>query len=197
MSVFIHDTALVDQGAQIGKGTRIWHFVHVMPKAIIGENCSLGQNVFVADHVVVGNRVKIQNNVSLYTGVECEDEVFLGPSAVLTNVVNPRSGIERKDEYQKTLLKKGATIGANATIICGVTIGRYAFVGAGTVVTKDVGDYELVLGNPARQKGYMSRHGHRLHLDTKGEARCPQSGWLYRLDEGQLRLIDPEKTGEE
>jgi len=192
VSIFIHHTAIVDEGAQIGKGTRIWHFSHIMPQAQLGEDCNLGQNVFVANNVIIGNRVKIQNNVSLYTGIVCEDEVFLGPSAVLTNVINPRSGVERKDEYKKTILRKGATIGANATILCGVEIGRYAFIGAGSVVTKDVEDYQLVVGNPAQPIGYMSQHGHRLHFDENGKAECPQSGWNYYQNMGKVSMINTD-----
>jgi UDP-2-acetamido-3-amino-2,3-dideoxy-glucuronate N-acetyltransferase len=192
MSVFVHSTACVDEGAQIGEGTRIWHFSHVSAGARIGRNCSLGQNVFVADRVVVGDRVKIQNNVSLYTGVELSDDVFCGPSCVFTNVVNPRSEIVRRHEYRKTQVLKGATIGANATIICGTTIGRYAFVGAGAVVNSDVPPYALVVGIPAVQKGWMTRHGHYLPADAvPGDLVCPQSGWRYALDDsGQLYCVD-------
>jgi len=179
-NTYIHPSAYVDEGASIGAGTKIWHFCHVMPKAIIGENCSLGQNVFVADQVTIGNNAKIQNNVSLYTGVVCEDDVFLGPSMVFTNVYNPRSAVNRKGEYLQTLVGKGCTIGANATIVCGVTLGHYAFIGAGTVVNKNVNPYALMVGVPARQIGWMSEHGERLHFEND-EAICPGSGERYRL----------------
>jgi len=189
---FLHPSSFVDEGAVIGKGTKIWHFSHVMSGARIGENCVLGQNVFVGRNVVIGNRVKIQNNVSVYEGVILEDEVFCGPSMVFTNVINPRSEIERKTEFKTTLVKRGATLGANCTIVCGVTIGRYAFVGAGAVVTKDVPDYALVVGVPARQVGWMSRHGHRLtEKDEDGNWVCPESGWRYReVEPGVLRCLD-------
>ena len=180
---FVHETAVIDEGAQIGKGTKIWHFCHVMSKSKIGENCSLGQNVFVADDVVLGNNVKVQNNVSIYTGVICEDDVFLGPSMVFTNVSNPRSAVVRKGQYERTLVRKGASIGANATIVCGHTIGEYAFIGAGAVVTKDVPAFALMIGTPARQVGWMSRYGHRLHFDENNIAVCPESGEKYRLTE--------------
>ena len=189
MDYFVHHTAIIDDGATIGRGTRIWHFSHVMPKATIGNDCSLGQNVFVANDVSIGNKVKIQNNVSLYTGVICEDEVFLGPSVVLTNVINPRSAVERKNEYKSTYLRKGCTIGANATIICGVEIGKHAFIGAGAVVTRDVPDYALIVGNPGRFIGWMSAHGHRLDFDTDGKAQCPGSGDSYELKSGQVSRI--------
>jgi len=187
--IFIHQTAVVDDGAQIGDGTKIWHFCHIMSKAQIGKNCSLGQNVFVADNVVLGNNVKVQNNVSIYTGVICEDDVFLGPSMVLTNVINPRSAVVRKNEYKQTLIKKGATIGANATIVCGHTIGQYAFIGAGAVVTKDVPDFALIVGNPAKQIGWMSRYGHRLNFDNQNIAVCPESGEKYQLSDGKVSII--------
>ncbi len=180
---FVHETAVIDEGAQIGKGTKIWHFCHIMSKSKIGENCSLGQNVFVADDVVLGNNVKVQNNVSIYTGVICEDDVFLGPSMVFTNVSNPRSAVVRKGQYERTLVKKGASIGANATIVCGHTIGEYAFIGAGAVVTKDVPAFALMVGTPARQIGWMSRYGHRLNFDENNIAICPESGEKYRLTE--------------
>jgi UDP-2-acetamido-3-amino-2,3-dideoxy-glucuronate N-acetyltransferase len=179
-NTYIHPSAYVDEGASIGAGTKIWHFCHVMPKAIIGENCSLGQNVFVADQVTIGNNAKIQNNVSLYTGVVCEDDVFLGPSMVFTNVYNPRSAVNRKGEYLQTLVGKGCTIGANATIVCGVTLGHHAFIGAGTVVNQNVKPYALMVGVPARQIGWMSEHGERLHFEND-EAICPGSGERYRL----------------
>lgn len=185
---FTHPTAVIDTGATIGEGTKVWHFSHIMPGAIIGKNCSLGQNVFVANGVRLGDNVKVQNNVSIYEGVICEDDVFLGPSMVFTNVINPRSAINRKSEYLPTLVKKGATIGANATIVCGVTIGSYAFVGAGAVVTKDVPPFALVVGNPARQVGWMSRYGERLHFDENGRASCPGSGELYTLHNGRVTL---------
>jgi UDP-2-acetamido-3-amino-2,3-dideoxy-glucuronate N-acetyltransferase len=193
---FVHPSAYVDEPCQIGKGTKIWHFCHVMPHAQIGENCVLGQNVLVASHVQIGSNVKIQNNVSVYTGVELEDDVFCGPSCVFTNVVNPRSQIVRRDQYQRTLVRRGATIGANATIVCGATIGRYAFIGAGAVVRGDVPDYALMLGVPAVQRAWMSRHGHRLPTpDKDGVMVCPESGWRYQLDESDdLRCLDwPEE----
>ncbi|MBV6655670.1 MAG: N-acetyltransferase [Mameliella sp.] len=177
---YVHPSAWVDEGAQIGERTKIWHFCHVMPNAIIGADCSLGQNVFVASKVEIGNSVKIQNNVSLYEGVVCEDEVFLGPSMVFTNVINPRSGVNRKSEYQQTIIQKGASIGANATLICGHTIGEYAFVAAGAVVTKDVPPYALAAGVPAKIIGWMSAHGERLNFDSDNKATCPASGVVYQ-----------------
>lgn len=177
---FIHPSAIVDPGASIGEGAKIWHFCHVSPGAVIGENCVLGQNVFVANGVTLGRGVKVQNNVSLYTGVVCEDDVFLGPSMVFTNVINPRSFVERKSEFRQTLVKRGASIGANATIVCGSTLGAYCLVGAGAVVTKDVPDYALVTGIPARQAGWVSRLGHRLSFED-GKALCPESGEGYIL----------------
>ncbi|HQO89049.1 MAG TPA: acyltransferase [Chitinophagales bacterium] len=188
MSYFAHDSAIIDDGASIGEGSKIWHFSHVM-QATIGARCILGQNVFVAAHVIIGNGVKIQNNVSVYEGVVCEDDVFIGPSAVFTNVINPRSFIERKQEYRKTLLKKGCSIGANATIICGVTIGEYALVGAGAVVTKDVKPFSLVVGNPAQQTGWISRYGHKLVFDETGTALCAATGEKYQLDNEEVRRI--------
>jgi UDP-2-acetamido-3-amino-2,3-dideoxy-glucuronate N-acetyltransferase len=189
---YAHPSAYVDQPCEIGAATKIWHFCHVMADARIGARCNLGQNVFVAAGVVVGDNVKIQNNVSLYTGVELEDDVFCGPSCVFTNVMNPRSQIVRHAQYQRTLVRRGATIGANATIVCGSTIGRYAFIGAGAVVRGDVPDYALMLGVPARQRGWMSRHGHRLPPpDAAGLMICPESGWRYREGEpGMLRCLD-------
>lgn len=187
---FAHETAVIDEGCEIGEGTKIWHFSHIMPNCKIGKNCNLGQNVVVSPNVILGNNVKVQNNVSIYTGVICEDDVFLGPSMVFTNVINPRSAIVRKDQYKQTLVKRGATIGANATIVCGVTIGEYAFVGAGAVVTKDVKPYALVVGNPARQVGWMSEYGHRLHFDANGIAVCPESGQQYKLENNQVFKID-------
>ena len=186
---YAHPTAVVDEGCTIGKGTKIWHFSHIMPKCVIGENCNIGQNVVVSPDVIIGNNVKVQNNVSIYTGVICEDDVFLGPSAVFTNVINPRSGVVRKNEYKQTLVKKGASIGANATILCGNTIGEYAFIGAGAVVTKDVPAYALLIGNPARQTGWMSEYGHKLKFDSKAEAVCEESKEKYRLENGIVSKI--------
>lgn len=188
-SVFIHPTAIVDEGSQIGQGTKIWHFSHIMPNCRIGEGCNIGQNVVISPEVVLGSNVKVQNNVSIYTGVTCDDDVFLGPSMVFTNVINPRSAIVRKDQYQKTHVGKGATIGANATVICGNTIGRYAFLGAGAVVTKAVPPYALVVGNPARQRGWVSEYGHKLTFDASGFALCPESGQQYRLANNEVTRI--------
>lgn len=176
---FSHETAVIDEGCEIGTGTKIWHFSHIMPDCVIGENCNIGQNVFIAKDVVLGNNVKIQNNVSIYTGVICEDDVFLGPSMVFTNVINPRSGVNRRGEYSKTHIGKGATIGANATIVCGNNLGKYSFIGAGAVVTKDVPSYALLVGNPAKQIGWMSEYGHRLEFDDEGIAVCPESKETY------------------
>lgn len=186
---FAHETAVLDEGCRIGDGTRIWHFTHVMVEAFVGKNCVLGQNVMVANRVTIGDNVKIQNNVSVYEGVTCEDNVFLGPSVVFTNVINPRAFIERKQEFRPTLVKKGASIGANATIVCGHTIGQYALVGAGAVVTHDIPDYALVTGNPARQTGWVSEYGCRLSFDNNGEAVCPESGQTYQLINNQVRRI--------
>ncbi len=183
---FAHETAVIDAGCEIGEETKIWHFSHIMPNCTIGRNCNIGQNVFIASGVILGNNLKIQNNVSVYKGVICEDDVFLGPSMVFTNVINPRSAINRKSGYLKTTVKKGATIGANATIVCGNTIGEYAFVGAGTVVTKDVKPYALVIGNPGKQIGWMSEFGHRLHFDAQNRAICPESGEEYVLEGGDV-----------
>ena len=179
---FVHETSIIDKGCIIGKGTKIWHFSHIMSDCTIGENCNLGQNVVVSPGVKLGNNVKVQNNVSIYTGVICEDDVFLGPSMVFTNVINPRSAVARKDQYKATFVGKGATIGANATIICGTRIGPNAFIGAGAVVTKDVAPYELVIGNPARHAGWMSEYGHRLNFGHDGIAVCPESKIKYRLE---------------
>jgi len=192
VSFFKHVSAHVDEPSRIGDGTKIWHFCHVMAGARIGENCTLGQNVFIASDVVLGNKVKIQNNVSVYAGIEIEDDVFLGPSCVLTNVMNPRSQVNRRSLYERTLLRRGCTVGANATIVCGVTVGRYAFVGAGAVVVSDVPDYALVLGVPARRDGWMSRHAFRLADPTAdGVMVCPESGLRYRETEpGILRCLD-------
>lgn len=178
---FAHETAVIDDGCKIGDGTKIWHFSHVMANCIIGEDCNIGQNVVISPDVVLGKNCKVQNNVSIYTGVICEEDVFLGPSMVFTNVTNPRSAVNRKSEYQKTLVGKGATIGANATVVCGHNIGAYAFIGAGAVVTKEIKPYALVVGNPARQIGWMSEFGHRLEFDAEGIAVCPESGERYQL----------------
>lgn len=183
-----HPTAIIDPGCQIGSGTRIWHFSHLMPGARVGSDCNIGQNVFIADGVTVGNGVKIQNNVSLYAGLTVEDEVFLGPSCVFTNVTNPRSAINRRNAYTPTRIGKGATIGANATLVCGNNIGAYAFVAAGAVVTKPVPDFALVMGCPAIQAGWMSAYGHRLHFDAAGHASCPESGQNYLLINGKVQL---------
>ena len=189
----IHPSAVVDQGAVIGDGTKVWHFCHIMSRARIGENCVLGQNVFVANGAILGNHVKVQNNVSIYDGVICEDGVFIGPSAVFTNVINPRSTVERKNEFQQTYIRRGATIGANATILCGIEIGAYAFIGAGSVITKDVAPYAIMVGNPGDRMGWMSRHGSKLDFDRKGVARCSVSGLNYILDNGKVRLMTEEE----
>ncbi|HEX4875652.1 MAG TPA: acyltransferase, partial [Chitinophagaceae bacterium] len=186
INYYAHPTAVIDEGCRIGEGTKVWHFCHLMGGAVIGENCSLGQNVFVANGVVLGRNVKVQNNVSLYEGVVCEDDVFIGPSAVFTNVVNPRSAVSRKAEYKKTVIQKGATIGANATVLCGIIIGAYAFIGAGAVVTKDIPAYALIVGNPGKQTGWMSEDGCRLVFDDKGEAVCEESGERYVWREGRV-----------
>lgn len=192
MDYFLHPSSYVDEPCSIGKGTKIWHFSHIMSGAKIGDNCILGQNVMVGSDVIIGNNVKIQNNVSIYTGVELEDDVFCGPSCVFTNVINPRSQIIRRSEYKQTLVRRGATIGANATIICGVTIGRYAFIGAGSVVREDIPDYALILGVPGVRKGWMSRHGYRLQsANEENIFVCPGSGWLYQeTTPGILRCLD-------
>jgi UDP-2-acetamido-3-amino-2,3-dideoxy-glucuronate N-acetyltransferase len=186
---FAHETAVVDDGCEIGKGTRIWHFSHIMSGARLGENCNLGQNVLVSDDVILGNNVKVQNNVSIYTGVICEDDVFLGPSMVFTNIANPRSAIVRKGEYAKTLVGKGASIGANATIICGNTLGKFCFIGAGAVITKDVPPYALVVGNPGKQVGWISEYGHRLHFNDQHLAVCSESGEKYELKNGEVSKV--------
>ncbi|MDL2311114.1 N-acetyltransferase [Peptostreptococcaceae bacterium OttesenSCG-928-C18] len=184
---FVHESSYVDEGCDIGEGTKIWHFSHIMPDCKIGNNCNIGQNVVISPGVILGDKVKIQNNVSVYTGVECEEGVFLGPSCVFTNVINPRSLIEKKDEYKKTILKKGASIGANATIVCGNNIGKFALVGAGAVVTKNIGDYELVVGNPARKIGYVCECGERLEETNKNEYKCNICGKIYILEDNNLK----------
>jgi UDP-2-acetamido-3-amino-2,3-dideoxy-glucuronate N-acetyltransferase len=186
-SYFAHDTAVIDPDCEIGEGTKIWHFSHIMSHCKIGRNCNIGQNVVVSPEVVLGDNVKIQNNVSIYSGVTCESDVFLGPSMVFTNISNPRSAVNRKGNYEKTLVRKGASIGANATIVCGHSIGRFAFIGAGAVVTRDVADYALVLGNPARQAGWMSEYGHKLVFDYNGHAVCPESKEHYELQNNIVR----------
>lgn len=186
---FIHPSSIVDAGVKLGKGVKIWHFCHLMGPSELGDNCSLGQNVFIATGVQLGRNVKVQNNVSLYTGVICEDDVFIGPSVVFTNVINPRSAINRRSEFQKTWIKKGASIGANTTIVCGNTIGKFAMVGAGSVVTKTVADYALVFGNPARWKGWVSRAGMKLMFDQNGLATCPETGEKYRLENNQVEWM--------
>jgi UDP-2-acetamido-3-amino-2,3-dideoxy-glucuronate N-acetyltransferase len=185
-SYYAHASAVIDEGCTIGDGTKVWHFSHIMPNCIIGENCNIGQNVVISPEVVLGKNVKVQNNVSIYTGVQCEDDVFLGPSMVFTNVTNPRSAVNRRGQYEKTIVMKGASIGANATIVCGHNIGRFAFIGAGAVVTKHVPDYALVIGNPARQTGWMSEYGHKLKFDQQGRATCPESGETYQLENGKV-----------
>jgi len=186
---FAHETAVIDDGCKIGKGTKIWHFTHIMKGSEIGENCNIGQNVVISPGVKLGRNVKVQNNVSIYTGVTCEDDVFLGPSMVFTNVINPRSAIIRKEQYLATIVEKGASIGANSTIVCGNKIGTYAFIGAGAVVTKDVKPYSLVVGNPARQTGWMSEYGHKLIFDGNGIAICPESRERYKLEDGKVSKI--------
>jgi UDP-2-acetamido-3-amino-2,3-dideoxy-glucuronate N-acetyltransferase len=187
---FAHESAIIDEGCKIGNGTKIWHFSHIMTGSEIGENCNIGQNVVVSPGVKLGRNVKVQNNVSIYTGVICEDDVFLGPSMVFTNVINPRSAIIRKNSYNTTVVEKGATIGANSTIVCGNNIGSYAFIGAGAVVTKDVKPFALVVGNPARQTGWMSEYGHKLIFDKSGLATCPESGQHYKLEDGKVSRIN-------
>ncbi|MCK9292097.1 MAG: acyltransferase [Bacteroidales bacterium] len=186
---FAHETAVIDDNSTIGRGTKIWHFSHIMSDSVIGEGCNIGQNVVISPQVVLGKNVKVQNNVSIYTGVICEDDVFLGPSMVFTNVINPRSAVNRKNEYARTLVKKGATIGANATIVCGHDIGEYAFIGAGAVVTREVLPYALVVGNPARQIGWMSQYGHRLKFDQEGKAVCPESKEIYILKDNRVHKV--------
>jgi UDP-2-acetamido-3-amino-2,3-dideoxy-glucuronate N-acetyltransferase len=186
---FAHETALIDEPVEIGAGSKIWHFSHVMSGVKMGKGCNLGQNVFVGSNVVLGNNVKVQNNVSLYEGITCEDDVFLGPSMVFTNIRNPRSGVVRKGMYVNTYLEQGVTVGANATIVCGIRLGKYAFIGAGAVVTKDVPAYALLVGNPARRLGWMSEYGHRLEFDENGLATCPESGQQYQLADGQVNRI--------
>jgi UDP-2-acetamido-3-amino-2,3-dideoxy-glucuronate N-acetyltransferase len=187
---FVHSSAIVDEGCEVGEGVKIWHFSHIMPGCKIGDGCNLGQNVVVSPKVVLGKNVRVQNNVSIYEGVVCEDDVFLGPSMVFTNVINPRSAVSRKHEYKQTLVRKGASIGANATIVCGNEIGEYAFIGAGAVVTKPVPPYALVVGNPARHMGWMSEFGHRLQFDQSGVAKCEESGEYYKLENNQVRKIE-------
>lgn len=186
---FAHPTAVIDEGCTIGKGSKIWHFSHIMSQCVIGENCNLGQNVVVSPNVILGNNVKVQNNVSIYTGVICEDDVFLGPSMVFTNVINPRSAVVRRDQYMKTIVKKGASIGANATIVCGNNIGKYSFIGAGTVVTKEIPDYALVVGNPSKQIGWVSEYGHRLNFDSNGLAVCPETRQEYKIDNNKVTRV--------
>ena len=189
MSYHAHPSAIIDEGCEIGEGTRIWHFSHIMPKCKIGNNCNIGQNVVISPDVILGNNVKVQNNVSIYTGVICEDDVFLGPSMVFTNVMNPRSAVNRRDQYLKTTVKRGASIGANATIVCGNDIGAFAFIGAGAVVTKTIPDYALVIGNPARQTGWMSEYGHKLKFDAEGYAICPESNEKYQLKNNNVTKL--------
>ena len=186
MKFFKHETAVIDSDCEIGHGSKIWHFSHIMSDSFIGQNCNIGQNVVISPKVRLGNNVKVQNNVSIYTGVICEDDVFLGPSMVFTNVINPRSAVNRRDQYSKTLVKKGASIGANATIVCGNNIGSYAFVGAGAVVVKEIQNYALVVGNPSRQIGWVSEYGHKLHFDSNGIARCPETNQEYRLKDNTV-----------
>lgn len=186
---FAHPSAIIDENCEIGEGTKIWHFSHIMPECKIGKRCNIGQNVVISSQVILGDNVKVQNNVSVYTGVICEDDVFLGPSMVFTNVINPRSAIARKDEYRKTIVRKGASIGANATIVCGNEIGEFAMIGAGAVITKAVAAYALVYGNPARQKGWVSEYGHKLIFDSEGLAICPESGVKYALLNNKVSKI--------
>lgn len=189
MEYFAHETAVIDAGCEIGNGTKIWHFSHIMSGCIIGESCNIGQNVVISPSVRLGRNVKIQNNVSVYTGVVCEDDVFLGPSMVFTNVINPRSHVNRKNEYAETIVRKGASIGANATVVCGNEIGEYALIGAGAVITKPVKPFALVVGNPAKQIGWVSENGHKLHFDTTGKAVCPETGQEYLLSGESVKRI--------
>ena len=189
MDYFAHETAVIDEGCQIGEGSKIWHFSHIMPGCTIGKKCNIGQNVVVSPEVVLGNNVKVQNNVSIYTGVKCEDDVFLGPSMVFTNVVNPRSAVNRRGQYAETIVRKGASIGANATIVCGNNIGEFSFIGAGAVVTKEVAPYALIVGNPGRQIGWISEYGHRLEFDPNNEAFCEESGEKYLLENNQVKKV--------
>lgn len=189
MDYFAHETAVIDEGCTIGEGTKIWHFSHIMPNCVMGKKCNIGQNVVVSPDVILGNNVKVQNNVSIYTGVICEDDVFLGPSMVFTNVMNPRSAVNRKNEYLKTIVKTGASIGANATIVCGNNIGKYAFIGAGAVVTKEVPNYALLVGNPANQIGWMSELGSRLEFNEEGLAICEESQEKYKIENGQVSKL--------
>ncbi|MEY4330684.1 MAG: hypothetical protein RL609_1432 [Bacteroidota bacterium] len=193
MGYFAHETAVIDDGCSIGENTKIWHFSHIMPNCKIGNNCNIGQNVVISPDVVLGNNVKVQNNVSLYTGVICEDDVFLGPSCVFTNVINPRSAVVRKDEYRQSIIRKGVSIGANATIVCGYEIGEYAFIGAGAVITKPVKAYALMVGNPARHKGWMSKMGHKLEFNNQGIAQCPESKEQYELKNEIVTCISDQK----
>ena len=186
---YVHPSAVIDEGCTIGNGTKIWHFSHIMPECVIGENCNIGQNVVVSPKVILGKNVKVQNNVSIYTGVICEDDVFLGPSMVFTNVINPRSAVNRRGEYAQTIVKRGASIGANATIVCGHNIGEFAFIGAGAVVTKEVPAYALVVGNPARQIGWMSEWGHKLQFGADGTAICPESSVRYKIENGTVKKL--------
>ena len=187
--VFIHETAVIDEPCTIGSGSKIWHFSHIMPDSVLGDNCNLGQNVVVSSKVILGNNVKVQNNVSIYTGVICEDDVFLGPSMVFTNIINPRSAVVRREKYVETLIKKGASIGANATVICGNTIGEFALIGAGSVITRDIAPYALVVGNPAKQIGWVSEYGNRLEFGESGKATCDESGQEYLLENDSVRRL--------
>ena len=189
MSYFAHETAVIDEGCSIGKDTKVWHFTHIMPNATLGERCNVGQNCVISPNVTLGNNVKVQNNVSIYTGVVCEDDVFLGPSMVFTNVINPRSAVNRRDQYAKTIVREGATIGANATIVCGNDLGKFCFIGAGAVITKEVKAYALMVGNPAKQIGWMSEYGHRLEFDDEGNAKCPESDEKYKLEKNQVKKV--------
>tara|TARA_B110000046_G_scaffold97901_1_gene105542 strand:- start:14468 stop:15043 length:576 start_codon:yes stop_codon:yes gene_type:complete len=189
MGYFAHETAVIDDGCTIGEGAKIWHFCHIMPNSVLGENCNIGQNCVISPKVILGNNVKVQNNVSIYTGVICEDDVFLGPSMVFTNVMNPRSAIVRRGQYTKTIVRKGASIGANATIVCGNDLGKYCFIGAGAVITKEVKDYALMVGNPAKQIGWISEFGHRLSFDENNRAVCSESNQEYKLEKNQVSKI--------